>query len=125
MIKKSFPVCSIGNHYENLNDASLSVAADHVRKSTNTDATPPTTERREELIKEVKTTRHSTQQQKSVNQKSAAQIKKEAEEDARVKQVCRPRSLVQLNLAGIHQFGLPNPKQCDIASMVGLTRVSP
>ena len=120
--QKNFPVCLIGNHYENLNDASLSVAADHVRKSSNTDATPPTTERREELIKEVKTTRHSTQQQKSANQKSAAQIKKEAEEDARVKQVCR--SLVQLNPARIHQFGLPNPKQCNIAGMVGLTRVS-
>lgn len=88
LLLHTFEFCCLGNHYENLNDASLSVAAEQVRKNSSETAAPPTTERREELIKEVKTTRHSTQQ-KPVNQKSAAQIKKEAEEDARVKQVSK------------------------------------
>lgn len=42
---------------------------------------PPTTERKEELLKEVKSTKKQT------TPKSAVQLQKEAEEDAQVKRV--------------------------------------
>lgn len=74
---KAYLIFVVGNHYENLSDASLGVA-ENVQSTPQT--APPTTERREELIKEVKTTRHTTP-------KTAVQTKKDSEEDARVKQV--------------------------------------
>ncbi|KAF6025404.1 hypothetical protein EB796_016295 [Bugula neritina] len=67
----------LGNHYENLHEASIGVA-DNVK---GVQKAPPTTERKEELIKEVKSTRRQSVP------KPSAQSQKEAEEDAKVRQV--------------------------------------
>lgn len=73
----------VGNHYENLHEASLGVA-DKVKPT----PTPPTTERKEELIKEVKSTKTQPSTTAAATpKKSASQLKKEAEEEAHVKQV--------------------------------------
>ena len=65
-----------GNHYENLHEASIGVV-DNVKGKA-----PPTTERKEELIKEVKSTKRQQPPAKTTQQ-----TKKEAEDDARVRQV--------------------------------------
>jgi len=61
-----------------LHEASIGVA-DNVK---GVQKAPPTTERKEELIKEVKSTRRQSVP------KPSAQSQKEAEEDAKVRQVC-------------------------------------
>ncbi|XP_067945676.1 uncharacterized protein [Watersipora subatra] len=77
----------LGNHYENLHEASIGVV-DNVKGA---QKAPPTTERKEELIKEVKSTRRQT-----TAPKSHQQLKKEDDEDAKVKQVLSNPELVEI-----------------------------